>query len=78
MERILPKIKGRGSAENPANRFEKIEYIQADVGNNEANDAPKTVFYKDHSGTIISYNKLMVFNIMVWQLCVMRYRVMSF
>ena len=56
MERILPKIKGRGSAENPANRFEKIEYIQADVGNNEANDAPKTVFYKDHSGTIISYN----------------------
>lgn len=55
MERILPKIKGRGSAENPANRFERIEYIPADVGN-EAKDAPKTIFYKDHSRTIISYN----------------------
>lgn len=55
MERILPKIKGRGSAENPANRFERIEYITADVGN-EAKDAPKTIFYKDHSRAIISYN----------------------
>ncbi|MGH7799706.1 MAG: PA0069 family radical SAM protein [Thermodesulfobacteriota bacterium] len=55
MERILPKIKGRGSAGNPANRFERVEYIPADVGN-EAKDAPKTIFYKDHSRTIISYN----------------------
>ncbi|KRT65750.1 MAG: repair photolyase protein [Candidatus Dadabacteria bacterium CSP1-2] len=55
MERILPKIKGLGSAGNPANRFERIEYIPADVGN-EAKDAPKTVFYKDYSRTIISYN----------------------
>ena len=45
MERILPKIKGRGSAENPANRFERIEYITADVGN-EAKDAPKTIFIR--------------------------------
>jgi len=55
MERILSKIKGRGSAENPANRFERIEHIPADVGN-EAKDAPKTIFYKDHSRTIISYS----------------------
>ena len=45
MERILPKIKGLGSAGNPANRFERIEYIPADVGN-EAKDAPKTVFIR--------------------------------
>ena len=55
MERILPNIKGLGSAVNPANRFERIEYIPADVGN-EARDAPKTIFCKDHSRAIISYN----------------------
>jgi DNA repair photolyase len=55
MERFLPKIKGRGSAENPASRFEKIEYIPLEIGT-EAGTIPKTVFYKDNSRTIISYN----------------------
>ncbi len=55
MERPISKIKGRGSAENPQNRFEKIEYIPIELGKEEMN-IPKTTFYKDNSRTIITFN----------------------
>ncbi len=55
MEKLIQKIKGRGSAENPPNRFEKIEYIPEPEGI-EQGISPKTFFYKDNSRSIIAYN----------------------
>ncbi len=48
-------IKGRGSAENPANRFEKIEFTPSEDEIAEGL-SPKTIFYKDGAKSIISYN----------------------
>ncbi len=48
-------IKGRGSAENPANRFEKIEFTPSEEEISEGL-SPKTTFYKDATKSIISYN----------------------
>ena len=48
-------IKGRGSAENPANRFEKIEFEPSEEEIAEGL-SPKTVFYRDATKSIISYN----------------------
>ena len=48
-------IKGRGSAENPANRFEKIEITPSEEEIAEGL-SPKTVFYRDATKSIISYN----------------------
>lgn len=48
-------IKGRGSAENPANRFEKIEFTPSEEEIAEGL-SPKTVFYRDATKSIISYN----------------------
>jgi hypothetical protein len=55
MEKLILKIKGRGSIENPPNRFEKIEYIPEPEEIEQAT-SPKTVFYKDNSRSIIAYN----------------------
>jgi len=55
MEKLISTIKGRGSAENPPNRFEKIEYIP-EPEEIEQGISPKTVFYKDNSRSIIAYN----------------------
>ena len=50
-------IHGRGSAENPPNRFEHTTY-QRDVEWNEPDDpAPKTQFYRDASASIITRNE---------------------
>src|SRR4051812_27504788 len=51
----LHAIKGRGAAENPPNRFEKI-WTSRDPEWTEEDPAPGTVFYKDVSKSIISYN----------------------
>jgi DNA repair photolyase len=48
-------IKGRGAAENPANRFEKIEYEPSEEEIAEG-VSPKTVFYKDSTRSVIAYN----------------------
>lgn len=55
MEKAIRKIKGRGSATNPENRFDKIEYIP-DPEDAGQFISPKTVFYKDNSRSIIAYN----------------------
>lgn len=51
----MTKIKGRGAAENPANRFDKIEYVPSEEEISEG-VSPKTIFYKDTSKSIITYN----------------------
>ena len=55
MEKLVPTIKGRGSAENLPNRFEKIEYIP-EPEEIEQGISPTTVFYRDYSRSIIVYN----------------------
>jgi DNA repair photolyase len=58
---FLPTIKGRGVAENPGNRFEKLELtpdydeLDFDLQNDEFK-RPKTIFYKDTSKSFITYN----------------------
>lgn len=55
MSTDIPGIKGRGSGENPANRFEQIEFEPTEE---EIRDgiSPKSVFYKDTAKSIITYN----------------------
>ncbi len=51
-----PAIRGRGAASNPANRFEEIHF-ERDGDWDPAEDAgPKTVFLRDKTSTIITYN----------------------
>jgi DNA repair photolyase len=58
---FLPTIKGRGIAESPQNRFEKLE-LTPDLDEldydlqNDGFEKPKTVFYKDTSKSFITYN----------------------
>lgn len=55
MNRIAPGFKGRGASENPANRFEKIDYVPSEE-EISLGISPKTVFYKDTTKSIITYN----------------------
>ena len=54
--KVKPAIKGRGSPENPAGRFERIDFV-ADGEAPVAEGVPKTVYYRDRTKTIISYNQ---------------------
>lgn len=47
---------GRGAAANPPNRFQKIELERDADWNPEEDPLPRTVFLKDHSSTVITYN----------------------
>ena len=49
------RFKGRGAGFNPLNRFEKIEFeiAEEEIGNQKK---PKTVFYKDTSKSILTFN----------------------
>jgi DNA repair photolyase len=49
-------IHGRGSASNPANRFERISYESDSDVNPEDRPAPATQFYRDATRSIIAYN----------------------
>src|SRR5580698_640498 len=52
-------IHGRGSAENPANRFDQISYErdpEASAEDIEERPSPKTQFYRDASVSVISRN----------------------
>jgi DNA repair photolyase len=53
MDKALPN---RGALVNPANRFEKISFERDEEISDEEYPSPKTVFYKDTSKSIISYN----------------------
>jgi DNA repair photolyase len=49
------KVRGRGAASNPANRFEKISYQPSEWDTPEDRSV-HTVFLKDETRTIINYN----------------------
>jgi DNA repair photolyase len=49
------KLRGRGAASNPANRFEKLSYSASDW-NDPEDTSPQTVLLKDDTRTIINYN----------------------
>lgn len=55
MGNLHQTIRGRGSAENPANRFEKIHHVP-DEEEISQGISPKTEYYKDSSRSIIAYN----------------------
>ncbi|HKS15676.1 MAG TPA: PA0069 family radical SAM protein, partial [Planctomycetota bacterium] len=48
--------RGRGSAENPKNRFEEIELTADPEAPEDAISAPATKFYRDESKSVISTN----------------------
>ncbi|MGZ7039747.1 MAG: PA0069 family radical SAM protein, partial [Thermoanaerobaculia bacterium] len=48
-------IKGRGASWNPQNRFEKLEYVVDDDAERDPS-APKTIYLRDPTRTIIAYN----------------------
>jgi DNA repair photolyase len=49
-------IPGRGAAVNPANRFEQITLERDADWNPEEDPAPRTMFLRDTSATLINYN----------------------
>ena len=49
------KVRGRGAASNPANRFEKMSYERAEWGQPE-DPSVHTVFLRDETRSIINYN----------------------
>jgi DNA repair photolyase len=49
-------IHGRGASANPANRFEQIHFERDEEWNPAEDVAPGTVFFKDSTSSIISYN----------------------
>jgi DNA repair photolyase len=50
-------VRGRGAAENPANRFERLHYEPDDAAGLDDSPGPTTQFLKDASRTIIAYNE---------------------
>ena len=55
-ESELIKLRGRGAAYNPPNRFEALAYLPDPDERDEDAPGPKTVFLKDASRTLITYN----------------------
>jgi DNA repair photolyase len=54
----LKSVPGRGSACNPKNRFEPLEYVAEPAdGCEEEMPSPRTTFLRDDSQSIIAYNK---------------------
>ncbi len=55
--KMLPKsYHGRGTSNNPANRFEEIWSVRDSEWNDPEDPAPKTQFFKDTPRSIITYN----------------------
>src|SRR5437868_6846857 len=57
MDGTLKSITSRGAADNPANRFEKI-HLEPDEDwlPEEDRPSPKTIFVKDATASVITYN----------------------
>ena len=51
----MSAIHGRGASWNPQNRFEKLEYVLDDEAERD-DSAPRTLYLRDPSRTIIAYN----------------------
>jgi DNA repair photolyase len=58
MHNKLALLKGRGAADNPPNRFERLSYVpDLDALNSEEDlPSPRTIFLRDSSRTILSRN----------------------
>jgi DNA repair photolyase len=52
----LYPIRGRGAADNPANRFERLHYEPDSEGDPRDQPAPTTQFFRDSSRSIITQN----------------------
>src|SRR5262249_45050892 len=55
MPEEIPSLRGRGSAGNPANRFELLHY-ERDPEAGPEDCSPATQFYKDASRSVIARN----------------------
>ena len=53
---LSQKFKGRGTNQNPANRFDKIEYIAEPNDSFEDEKRPQTEYFKDTAKTIVTFN----------------------
>jgi DNA repair photolyase len=51
-----PRLRGRGSALNPKNRFETIERVPEPLQDSDEISSPHTQFFTDRSKSIIAYN----------------------
>lgn len=49
-------VRGRGAAENPANRFDRIVFEPDPEWDSLQDASPKTQFFKDHTRSFITYN----------------------
>lgn len=49
-------IKGRGTQENPANRFVPLHYVEEETLHDDERPSPKTRFYIDHARSILARN----------------------
>ena len=49
-------LRGRGTPDNPPNRFEKLSYQPDADWNDPEESSPKTQFLKDSSRSLITYN----------------------
>jgi DNA repair photolyase len=56
IDATAPTIRGRGAAQNPANRFEKIHLEPDEDWNPEEGTAPKTQYFRDATQTFITRN----------------------
>ncbi|MFQ5960249.1 MAG: PA0069 family radical SAM protein [Candidatus Methylomirabilales bacterium] len=56
MDKDQRPIRGRGAAENPANRFETLSYGRDEDWTDPEDPAPQTQFMKDPSRSLITYN----------------------
>src|SRR3954464_11433588 len=52
----VEKLRGRGAASNPANRFERLSYQPSDSAEASEDSRSQTVLLKDDTRTIINYN----------------------
>ncbi|MGH7887189.1 MAG: PA0069 family radical SAM protein, partial [Candidatus Binatia bacterium] len=52
-----PPLRGRGSASNPKNRFESIEWVPEPPEHSDEISSPHTQFFPDHSKSVIAYNE---------------------
>ena len=56
--RQKPRLKGRGTPDNPANRFDSIVYQpDLEAGDQEDASPPATQLFRDPTRTILTYNK---------------------
>src|SRR5262249_46031100 len=52
-----PTIRGRGAAENPPNRFERLHYEPDPDADPDERPAPETLFFRDTTRTILATNQ---------------------